>query len=461
MSDFAFEEILLSRLLQSKTTFQKIFPHLDDFLKGSYFENHHNLIIWEEMKAFCVKHDAFPNKVAIEVSVDNRKNLTEDQFKEVKERITRLYSYSEEIDEDWLYSEAEKWLQSRAFFHVVLESAEAIQKGDTHAMNASPELMQEALNISFEDDLGHEYLEMAERRWEFYNDPTEKIPFKLRTFNTITNGGVRTKTLNVFLSNQTGGFKSGTMCDFAAWFLQSGHDVVYFTMEMSEEEIARRIDANLMQIDMDDVSSMPKELYLNKSKRVREKCAGRLMVKEYPTSCAHAGHLSHYLKEIRNKKGFKPKVVFVDYLNICASQRVKNDGGNSYHFVKAVAEELRALACRYEFACFSATQANRGPIGSSDINLSDTSESIGLPSTCDLYIGIITTEDLDEMNQLKYKQLKNRYSRIDMPRSFEVGVSKSKMTLYDLDFSIDQKKEPGVGIVLNSGSDKDFSGFNF
>jgi archaellum biogenesis ATPase FlaH len=302
----------------------------------------------------------------------------------------------------------------------------------TQGMGAIPQLLSDALGVSFDTNIGHDYTEDSEHRYEFYHQKEHKIPFDIEYLNKITKGGTPKKTLSVLLSSTTGGGKSLCMCHFAATNLMEGLNVLYITMEMSEEMIAKRIDANLFGITLDELEIIPKSAFDAKAKRVKDKAKGRLIIKEYPTGGAHSGHFRHLINELKLKKNFVPDVIYIDYLNICSSARVKMSGSiNTYTYVKTIAEELRGLAVEHNVAIWSATQGNRGAVGSSDIGLENTSESIGLPATVDLMLAIITTEELEEMNQLLFKQLKNRFGPLDVHRRFVVGVDRSKMTLFN------------------------------
>lgn len=433
-TDLNLEEMILIQTLRNMPFFEKVHPHL----RAEYFEDDSNRTIFQTFDKFVKQYDAVPAIAALNINLERLPKITDKQLDAAKEQLRKIESYMEKgvgFDNSYLTPETEAWVRERAVFNIFYEGAQALQEGKKEKMADVPDRLQQALAISFDFTIGHDYLVDAEARFDWYHDDTARVPFKLELFNKITRGGVPLKTLSVFMSSTTGGFKSGTMADWAAFLIANGYDVLYITLELSEEMVAQRIDANLMDMRIDDVEGLTKPLYMEKITKLRDKCPGRLIIKEYPTSGAHAGHFRFLMKELRSKQNFRPKVVFVDYLNICASMRLAGQSVNSYSYVKSIAEELRGLAVEMEFACISATQGNRGAVGSSDVSLADVSESIGLPATCDLFLGIISNEQLDQLNQITFKQLKNRFGDINYYRYMTMGVNKAKMMLYDLDQS--------------------------
>lgn len=425
-----FETAVLGQMIFNQSFFQMTVPVIRD----EFFEDDGNRRIFKSIQEYATKYSGRPKVDSIFLDIDAATNVGQDLLESVHEKLTFLKEYESEneerVDADWMRDKTEAWAQNRAFYVAMTKGAKLLGSGKE--LNGLPEEMSEALALSFDTRIGHDYLEDAEMRYEFYHKVENKIPFKIDIFNKITKGGIVPKTLTCFMSNTTGGFKSGTMCDWAAFLITMGIDVLYITLEMSEEKVAHRIDANLMNIELDMVEQLPHGLYLEKSAKVRRECTGRLIIKEYPTSSAHAGHFRALLNELEQKKGFKPKVAFIDYLNICASSRQSVANCNSYTYVKSIAEELRGLGVERNLAIVSATQGKRDAIGSTDIDMSDVSESIGLPYTCDLMLGIIDTEELSRQGHLLFKQLKNRYGDLMYMNTFRVGVTKAKMQLYDI-----------------------------
>jgi replicative DNA helicase len=374
-----------------------------------------------------------------------------------------------EQDDEWLYEKSEKFCKDKAVYNAIMESIHIIDgKNETQTENAIPEILSEALSVSFDTHIGHDYIEDADERYEFYHKAESKIPFDLEMFNTITQGGTPNKTLNMILAG-TGVGKSLFMCHHAAACLSQNNNVLYITCEMAEERIAERIDANLMDITMDDMKSLPKQIYDKKLETATQGCTGKLIVKEYPTATAHANHFRALLDELKLKKKFIPDIIFIDYLNICASSRMKQNANvNSYTYIKAIAEELRGLAVERNVPIFSATQTNRSGFNNSDVGLEDTSESFGLPATADLMFALISTEELEEANQMMIKQLKNRYNDVITNKKFVVGINRAKMKLFDVDpheqtglvdTNLSEDTEYGNGFGEDSFKQK-FAGWN-
>jgi archaellum biogenesis ATPase FlaH len=361
-------------------------------------------------------------------------NMQGEQFTMAMDIIPQLFT-EEPIDEAWLLDSTEKWCQDRAIYNAIMESITIIDgKHESLTKGALPDLLSKALGVAFDTNVGHDYIENVEERYEFYHTEEDRIPFDLEYFNAITKGGVPNKTLNIALAG-TGVGKSLFMCHVAASALVEGRNVLYITMEMAEERIAERIDANLLNVPIDQLDKMSKDMFTTKVADLARKTTGKLIVKEYPTGSAHAGHFRALLNELKLKKQFEPDVIFIDYLNICASSRMKGMGGaiNSYSYIKAIAEELRGLAVEFDVPVFSATQTTRSGYGNSDVGLEDTSESFGLPATADLMFALISTEELEQLGQIMVKQLKNRYNDPTYNKRFVVGVDRSKMRLFDVD----------------------------
>ena len=392
-------------------------------------------MVFKEVSTFIETYDNLPEPNAIALEVEKRKDLTEDAVNKVLEILSGLDKT--EYNEDWLLDTTEKWCRERAIYNALMESVQ-IADGQDKARNqdAIPTIMSEALSVCFDDHVGHDYIEDSESRYDFYHRKEEKIPFDLEFFNKITKGGLPNKTLNIALAG-TGVGKSLFMCHMASAVLLQGRNVLYITLEMAEEKIAERIDANLLDVPIQQLSDplFSKGKYQSKIEKLQDKTQGRLVIKEYPTASAHVNHFKSLLNELSLKRGFHPEIIFVDYLNICASSRYKNNIVNSYTYVKAIAEELRGLAGEFNVPIVSATQTTRSGYGSSDVELTDTSESFGLPATADLMFALIATEDLEAMNQIMVKQLKNRYNDPTVNKRFVIGIDRAKMRVYDCEQS--------------------------
>jgi archaellum biogenesis ATPase FlaH len=426
------------------------------FCKEDYFSNRSERILFREIDTFVNKYKNIPTKEALLIELGQRKDINEDEFKSIKEL---LLSISEEkVDLQWLFDTTEKFCKDRAVHNAVLTGIKILDKKDPRLTpEAIPGILADALAVSFDNHIGHDYIEDATRRFDFYHTKEKKYEFDLSYMNRITKGGVPPKTLNIALAG-TGVGKSLFMCHCASSFLTQGLNVLYITMEMSEERIAERIDANLLNVNMDDLHSMPRQIYDDKIIKIRNKTAGKLIIKEYPTASAHAGHFRALLNELALKKSFRPNVIFIDYLNICSSSRFKGGNISSYFFIKAIAEELRGLAVEFNVPIFSATQTTRTGFVSTDIGLEDTSESFGLPATADFMFALISNEELEALGQMKIKQLKNRYNDPSINRSFIVGVDRAKMKLYDVSVNAQNivdsnQKEPTVKTSYDKFSD--------
>ena len=437
------EFLILKNLIHNEKYLRKSIP----FIKSEYFEDPHQKMVYEEIFSFVEKYNELPTKEVLSIEVEKRDDINEDSFKSV----THLISCLDEspVENEWLVDTTEKWCRDRAIYLALLDSiAIADGKDDKKGRDAIPSILSDALAVSFDNHIGHDYLQDYEERYEFYHQKEEKIPFDLEFFNKITKGGLPNKTLNIALAG-TGVGKSLFMCHVASSCLLQDKNVLYITMEMAEEKIAERIDANLLNVGIQDIVDLPKPMFSTKVNNITKKTMGTLIIKEYPTASAHSGHFKALLTELSLKKSFKPDIIFVDYLNICASSRYRaNANVNSYSYIKAIAEELRGLAVETNVPIVSATQTTRSGYGSSDVELTDTSESFGLPATADLMFALISTEELEGLNQILVKQLKNRYNDPTIYKRFVIGIDRAKMRLYDCEQSaqndlIDTNQEEG------------------
>lgn len=456
------EIIVLKNLTYNEKYCRKVLP----FIKTEYFETHEERVIFDEINKYVQQYQTQPPLNAVAIECERRTDLSGDSFNNV---VNLLKTFTEEkVDYDWLVDTTEKWCKDRAVYLSLLESIKiADGKDKTKSRDAIPSILQEALGVCFDEHVGHDYIEDFERRYDFYHRKEEKLPFDLEFFNKITKGGLPCKTLNIALAG-TGVGKSLFMCHVAAAALLQGKNALYITLEMAEERIAERIDANLLNINIQQLSDLPKQMYETKIIKLAKKTVGKLIIKEYPTASAHAGHFKSLLNELALKKGFKPDIIFIDYLNICSSSRYKGNIVNSYTFVKSIAEELRGLAVEFNVPIMSATQTTRSGFGSTDVDLTDTSESFGLPATADLMFALISTEELEGMNQILVKQLKNRYNDPTMNKRFIIGIDRAKMRLYDVDQSAqtdlvdsgqDSDKEPEE--MFKGNTRKNFTDFKY
>jgi replicative DNA helicase len=402
------------------------------FIKPEYFEGVYQQL-FREVAQFVAKYNKLPTAESFKIELDESTKFNDEQYRHAVEIIPEIFRV-EEVDETWLYNRTEKWCQDRALFNAVMESITIIDgKHQKLTKDALPDLLTKALSVTFDTNIGHDYLENVEERYEFYHAQEEKTAFDIDLFNQITKGGLSNKSLNICLAG-TGVGKSLFMCHVAASALNLGKNVLYITMEMSEERIAERIDANLLDVPIDQIEHMSKEMFSSAVNRLKTKTNGKLIVKEYPTGSANANHFRALLNELKLKKGFEPDIIMIDYLNICASARMKMGGSvNSYAYIKAIAEELRGLAVEFDLPIVSATQTTRTGFNSSDPGLEDTSESFGLPATADLMFALVSTEELEQQGQLMVKQLKNRYNDPNKNKRFLIGIDRSKMRLYDVD----------------------------
>jgi archaellum biogenesis ATPase FlaH len=450
------QRLILKKICNDESFARKTLP----FVKPDYFEGHER-IAYDLILNFITKYNGLPSKSSLQVEFVNSVKNTENN-QEVLDIITDCM-VDEKIDDKWMLEHTEKWCKDRAIFLGIMKSIGIIDGKEKELdTGAIPDILQKALQVNFDRNVGHDYIEDYVNRFDFYHKVEEKVPFDIQMLNTITNGGISNKTLNIILAG-TGVGKSLAMCHFAAAALDQGRNVLYITLEMAEERIAERIDANLMDVEIDQLNALSKNQFESHIDRIKSKTRGRLIIKEYPTASAHTGHFRALLNEIELKKNFKPDIIFIDYLNICASSRVKGLGGsvNSYHMVKAIAEEVRGLAGEFNVPVWSATQVTRSGYNSSDVELTDTSESFGLPATADLMLAMISTEQLEGMNQVMFKQLKNRYNDPTKNKRFVVGIDRPKMRLYELDDSAQDDIMPDVHeyTIGESGGSQDFSTF--
>lgn len=427
------ELLILKNLIYNEEYVRKILP----YLKSEYFQEFCQRVVFEEVNTFFSQYNELPSKEAIEIEIENRSDLNENSYKECVE-IIKCLEY-EPVEFQWLTKTTEKWCKDRAIYLALMESIQ-IADGSNEEKNrdAIPSILVDALSVSFDSHIGHDYIEDAESRFDLYHKKEQKISFDLDYFNKITDGGVSKKTLNVVVAAPGVG-KSLFLCHVAASILSKGKNVLYLTLEMAEEKIAERIDANLLDVSIQELSKLSKAQFISKTNKLKQITQGKLIIKEYPPGAANANHFKALLKELEIKKNFIPDVIFVDYLNLCSSSRYKTANTNSYTYVKSIAEELRAIGVEYEVPIFSATQVNRSGASTTEVEMTDTSESFGLPATVDMLFALISTEELEQMSQILIKQLKNRYAPLDRYRKFVVGVDRSKMRLYNLDQSAQEE----------------------
>ena len=425
--------MILRNLLYNEEFVRKVLP----FIRPEYFQDQSQKIIFQEISSFVEEFNNIPSKEVLNIEVEKRNDVNEDQYREVCQTIEHLTDVP--VDFSWLVETSEKWCRDRAIYLALMESVQLADGGGEKSPDSIPSILQEALAVSFDNHVGHDYLNDSEERYDSYNQKENKIEFDLEYFNKITKGGLPNKTLNIALAG-TGVGKSLFMCHMASAVLLQGRNVLYITMEMAEEKIAERIDSNLLNVNIKDLADLPKTLFVNKVSQLQKKTQGNIIIKEYPTASAHAGHFKSLLNELALKKSFRPDIIFIDYLNICASSRYRSNGTvNSYSYIKAIAEEfLRGLAVEANVPIVSATQTTRSGYGSSDVELTDTSESFGLPATADLMFALISTEELESMGQILVKQLKNRYNDPTIHKRFIVGIDRAKMRLFDCEQSAQQ-----------------------
>ena len=438
------EFLILRNLLYNEEYLRKVIP----FIKSVYFQDNNQKIVFEEILSFVSEYNEVPTKEILSIEVEKRKDINEDSFKELTHLISCLDNEPAEFE--WLVDTTEKWCRDRAIYLALLDSISIADGKEEKTPDAIPTILSEALAVSFDNHIGHDYLNDYEQRYESYHRREDKIPFDLEYFNRITKGGLPNKTLNIALAG-TGVGKSLFMCHLASSVLLQGKNVLYITLEMAEEKIAERIDANLLNVNIQNITDLPRKMFETKVTKLSEKTQGTLIIKEYPTASAHSGHFKSLLNELALKKSFKPDIIFIDYLNICASSRYRAGSNvNSYSYIKAIAEELRGLAVESNVPIVSATQTTRSGFASSDVDLTDTSESFGLPATADLMFALISTEELEGLNQILVKQLKNRYNDPTYNKRFVIGVDRAKMRLYDCEQAAQED-------IVDSGQEEEYN----
>ena len=438
------ERTALKNLIHNDEYARKVLP----FLKEEYFTERFDKILFREIYHFITKYNNLPTKEALSIELNNRKDINETEYKTITDILGTLNK--EQIDQKWLMETTEKFCKDRAIHNAILGGIQILDgKDKSHSPEYLPEMLSQALSVSFDQKIGHDYLTETKERYDFYRRKEERLQLDLEFFNKITRGGIPSKTLNICLAG-TGVGKTMFMTHLASSILLQGKNVLYITLEMAEERIAERIDANLLNVGMSDLEELPYQMYETKINKLQSKTTGKLIIKEYPTASAHTGHFKNLLNELALKKSFKPDILFVDYLNIAASARFKAGANvNSYTYIKAIAEELRGLAVEYNIPVFSATQTTRGGFVSSDVGMEDTAESFGLPATADFMFALISSEELEQKNQILIKQLKNRYNDPTVNRKFIVGVDRSKMRLYD----VEQKAQEDL---VDTGQEEQF-----
>ena len=454
------ESTVIQNLVFNEDFSRKVLP----FVRSEYFENYSEKVIFEEISKFIVQYNSLPTTPALLIEIEKRTDLSDEIYKQAVDSLNNMEYVPN--DKQWLIDTAEKWCRDRAIYLALVESI-SIADGneDKKGPDAIPSILSDALAVSFDNHVGHDYLNDYEERYDFYHQTEEKISFDLDFFNKITKGGLCNKSLNIALAG-TGVGKSLFMCHVASSCLLQNKNVLYITMEMAEEKIAERIDANLLNVNIQEIASLPRQMFESKVANISQKTQGTLIIKEYPTASAHSGHFKALLNELALKKSFRPDIIFVDYLNICASSRYRGGGAvNSYTIVKSIAEELRGLAVEANVPIVSATQTTRSGYGSSDVELTDTSESFGLPATADLMFALISTEELESLGQILVKQLKNRYNDLNMNKRFVVGIDRAKMRLYDCEQTAQEDiLDNGKEEEYNFNEDKpkkSFEGFKF
>jgi len=457
------EGMILHGILFNEDYMQKVLP----FIKEEYFQTDSNKTIFRSINEHIAKYNKRPMPEAIAINLDADSSISSNVYDSAVSSLHSLINDKDQkVDGDWLGDMTEKWCQDSAFYNVILEASDVIDGNkDNVSKHGMPEKMTEALSISFDTSIGHDYFDDAEARFDSWHEHENRLAFDLEMFNRITKDGLPNKTLSILMSTNTGGFKSGSMCSMAAANLMDNKNVLYITMELADKVVSERIDANLLRVDLDDLKLMSKQSYLKAVEKNQSKTKGKLVVKEYPTSSAHAGHFRFLLKELQSKHGFKPDIIYLDYLNICLSSRLPTSAiSNSYLYIKTIAEEIRGLAVEFDLPIMSATQSGRDTAGANDVLISDISESYGLTFVADMLIGVITTPELDEMNQILFKQLKNRFGDINKWNTFPVGVNKAQMRLFDISNSnqkpsesVIQKEKPtgGYEIVTEDSSEPD------
>ena len=447
---------ILKNLIHNETYTRQVIP----FIEPDYFEERSDRIVFEEVAKFLNEYDKTPTKEVLHIEVEKRVDVTEDEYKTIEQLISALDT--EVSESKWLLDTTEEWCKQRAIYLALIKSIQIADGQDEHKKpEAIPAILSDALAVGFDQHVGHDYIDDSEDRYAYYHRVENKIPFDLEYLNKITSGGISDKTLNIALAG-TGVGKSLFMCHVASSCLVQGKNVLYITLEMAEEKIAERIDANLLDTNIKDITELPEKIFNKKITNLSKKTEGKLIVKEYPTASAHCGHFKSLLQELKLKKSFSPDIIFVDYLNICASSRYRSAVNvNSYSYVKAIAEELRGLAVEFSLPIVSATQTTRSGFASSDPNLTDTSESFGLPATADLMFALISTEELEGLNQIMVKQLKNRYNDPTINKRFVVGIDRAKMRLYDVEQGAQQDIVEDIEVVQHNKKEQSQSKSKF
>ena len=449
------EFTIVNNLVTNDEYRRQAFP----YLKVEYFESDTVSTLFKLVKTFIEKYEKCPTKESLEVDLQSQSHLSDDQFKQVSNSICNLKE--DNSNYQWLLDTTEEWCRNRAIYLALLESIKIADGDDSEKdKGAIPSILSDAIAVTFDSRIGHDYLDDYQQRFDFYHRKETKIPFDLNMLNKITNGGITAKTISVILAG-TGAGKSLCMCHMASAALLQGKNVLYITLEMSEEKIAERIDANLLSVPIQDLAKLPQQIFESKVNNLTKKTNGKLIIKEYPTTAAHVGHFRSLISDLSLKRNFRPDIIFVDYLNICASQKYKPQYANSYTIIKGIAEELRCLAVQQNVPIVTATQTTRAGYGSSDVDLTDTSESFGLPATADLMFALISTEESEQLGQILVKQLKNRYNDVNINKRFALGIDRSKMRLYDCEQSAQDD-------ILDAGDDDNnppntnkFGGFSF
>lgn len=460
MSDKRLEFVILKNLVKEDVFARKTLP----FIQDEYFAERDERYVYEQIREYFTKYNTIPTVEALGIELDSA-SMNDADYKLTKVILDKLYKDKDDTPLDWLIEQTEKWCKDRAIYNAVMDSIEILDEKGKRSQGEIPDLLKEALSVSFDTNIGHDFLIDSDRRYDFYHTEEEKLPFDLDYFNKITKGGLPNKTLNIALAG-TGVGKTLFMGHVAANCLMMGKNVLYITMEMAEERIAERIDANLLNIPMRELTDLPKDMYDKKIERLREKTKGKLIIKEYPTAGAHVGHFRHLLQELNLKKDYKPDLIVIDYLNICTSFRVRPGSNvNSYTLVKSIAEELRGLAVEYDVPVLSATQTTRSGYSNTDIDLTDTSESFGLPATADFMFALISSEELEALDQMLVKQLKNRYNDPTMNKRFVMGVDRSRMKLYDCEQNAQEELIDNGPVFDNTKAGKNlgqkFQEFNY
>ena len=440
------EPLILGSLLHNEEYTRKVLP----FLEEEYFDSLENKLIYRTIDTYIKDYNSVPTKDALRLSLEESRSVSEEQFDVICKTVDEL-SYDEKNSEDWLIDKTETFCQDKALYNAIRTSIGVMDSKDSALDKGSiPKLLQDALGVSFDNSVGHDFLENVDERYEFYHHKEARLEFDIDLLNTVTKGGLPRKSLNIILAG-TGVGKSLAMCHFAASNFMHGKNVLYITMEMAEERIAERIDANLLDASIDEIHTMPKDVFEKKINRLKSKTTGTLIIKEYPTASAGSGHFRHLLNELKLKKNITPDIIYIDYLNICTSSRIKaNAMANSYTLIKSIAEELRGLAVEFNVPIVSATQTTRSGFSSSDVGLEDTSESFGLPATADFMVALIATEELEKLNQIMFKQLKNRWGDPNNHKRFVVGIDRSRMRFYNVEQSAQDGLVDDTPVMSNS-----------